>query len=39
MLLLVFKRVLPFFVNIDQIHLGTNFEMILENKHTQNIAI
>jgi hypothetical protein len=39
MLLLVFKRVLPIFVNIDQIHLDTNFEMILENKHTQNISI
>jgi hypothetical protein len=33
MLLLVFNRVLPIFVNtkLDQIHLDTNFEIILEN--------
>jgi hypothetical protein len=29
------------FVNtkLDQIHLDTNFEIILENKHTQNVSI
>jgi hypothetical protein len=37
----VFKRVLPIFVNtkLDQIHLDTNFEIILEHKHIQNISI
>jgi hypothetical protein len=31
----------PIFVNtkLDQVHLDTKFEIILENKHTQNISI